>query len=1569
MEVFLSYSHKDCRWKEKLVEHLSPLKQQGYITTWHDQDISAGVEWEQTIREHLDQAQVILLLISPSFIASEYCYCKEMRRAIERHNAGEARVIPILLRPVDWQNTPFGKLQALPHNSRPIAACRDKDTALFDVARSIRKAIEEVDKMQAHAVDKENEEGDLRRKAYCQELYDHNKMLDFRGIMRVDMNRSISIPLTEVFVFPDVLAGVPENETLEREGEGTLYLGRSQRTKRVSLERETFLTVLAKYPRLILLGDPGSGKSTLLSYLLLQIAEASNPLATVFSQSSGGASIIPLYIRLTAYAEVVSGNTPGNRSLNDFLPIYLRDNYLHAYEDFVQSQMQCGNVLFLFDGLDEIPDATLRIKVVQHLEMFTQAHAQNRFVVTSRIVGYKDAPLSAQYQAYTLADFNEEQVETFTQKWCPAYEHWVNDVQESEYLENAATKEAEKLFAATQSRPGVKRLAVNPLLLTILSLIQRQGIDLPSHRVDLFDLCTSTLIDTWVKAKGQSMPFSRVELKKILQPLAFWMHKHQTVSAIPEEEIREFIIQQQIDRTYTEHEAVEMVEHFLQTVRSSTGILVDRGKERYGFLHLAFEEYFAAEELEKRPDRNAFIKSHLHDPRWREVILLTVGVIGLLHSNEEAVTELVCEVIAKAESPYEWALHRDLLLAGSCLADDIGLRPTPEDNIIQQIVSLYLTAQGYRDLLPERSSGLLRECSTVVSGWRGIKVADKAARLVFPLLQSWLNTTIHQDLSSATSPFEKSLHEDLKKRSTDYKQVMTRFFFFDLTIILTHLKSLEGVDWANNIRAILSDENIREKAQALIDASQGQEPPLADLFRLALSDPDMIVQRKVVNALGFLDNREAWLGDTLITALTTGDDEMLKIAIHAMRQLEIGGEDILTTVLGGLFLHIKEDALNALWSLDKGQGISRDSFLVALVDRDELSIRLAATQVLSLVQDINDRTIDHLLTAVSSVDEEGKNVLLELLCSISQDSERMRSQLRPALVHDTLVQEIAISVLGFVGSHRSDVPETLLKLYPKAPLNLKIVALRALGRLKAKQPQVIEMVLAALDDSSWKMRREAVRTISLLKEQSPHVIDALLNTLSDIVDDVRSEVLLTLGTITPEDHRVVDALLLALSDSDIVVSATAMRTMCQICQKKPQWISNLRAALPDVNGHHYIEGAMKSYQDKQYFALMERILNLFGDIGVNQSNIIDTLCSLAVDKQSPITLQAANALGQLGKKDTYIVNRLIALLPGTKGKVRATIFSAFTYLDKSSDQLLEILLSALTDPYSSVREKAAKALGRLGKGKQRVVDALLRACEDPDEAVRGSVITSLGKVGEQQSPVTEVLVRFLGDFSGWIRYQAARALQELGEAQPDVIDVLIQRASGNSIQGVAGAGQALSKLGKGRSDIVERLLSALTDPQTSMGARAHIAVAIGSLEDKRPYVIEALLLASSDQNYMLRGGAVYGLGQLREKQLRIVERLIFALTDPSAFVRDNAVAALGEVGDDSSSVVDALQFALIDASWLVREEAAYALASLQSERERLLATIEKLLQQRNPVEFGRIWYQDRLFDALQKAVE
>jgi tetratricopeptide (TPR) repeat protein len=143
VKIFFCYAHEDELLLNKLKSQLTPLQRQGLIDVWYDRDISAGTNWEQQIKGHLDASQIILLLVSPDFMSSDYCYSIEMKRALERDERGEARVIPIILRYVYWQGV-LGKLQALPTDARPIKSWSDLDEALYNVTEGIRKVIEEI---------------------------------------------------------------------------------------------------------------------------------------------------------------------------------------------------------------------------------------------------------------------------------------------------------------------------------------------------------------------------------------------------------------------------------------------------------------------------------------------------------------------------------------------------------------------------------------------------------------------------------------------------------------------------------------------------------------------------------------------------------------------------------------------------------------------------------------------------------------------------------------------------------------------------------------------------------------------------------------------------------------------------------------------------------------------------------------------------------------------------------------------------------------------------------------------------------------------------------------------------------------------------------------------------------------------------------------------------------------------------------------------------------------------------------------------------------------------------------
>jgi len=142
VKIFFCYAHEDELLLNKLKSHLSPLQREGLIDVWYDRNINAGAKWETEIDINLNTALIILLLISPDFLASDYCYNVEMQRALEQHTIGNARVIPIILRPVDWNKAPFAQLQALPTDGKPVTRWTNPDDAFVDVARGIRHIVE-----------------------------------------------------------------------------------------------------------------------------------------------------------------------------------------------------------------------------------------------------------------------------------------------------------------------------------------------------------------------------------------------------------------------------------------------------------------------------------------------------------------------------------------------------------------------------------------------------------------------------------------------------------------------------------------------------------------------------------------------------------------------------------------------------------------------------------------------------------------------------------------------------------------------------------------------------------------------------------------------------------------------------------------------------------------------------------------------------------------------------------------------------------------------------------------------------------------------------------------------------------------------------------------------------------------------------------------------------------------------------------------------------------------------------------------------------------------------------------
>lgn len=140
--LVFSYSHADEDLRNELEKHLTPLKRMGVIETWHDRRIVSGKNFASEIDHNFSIAEVVLLLISPDFIASDYCYEIEMRQSLERHSRGETIVIPVILRPCVWQSLPFGQLLAATPDGKPIVKYPSIDDGFVEVVTSVKRALD-----------------------------------------------------------------------------------------------------------------------------------------------------------------------------------------------------------------------------------------------------------------------------------------------------------------------------------------------------------------------------------------------------------------------------------------------------------------------------------------------------------------------------------------------------------------------------------------------------------------------------------------------------------------------------------------------------------------------------------------------------------------------------------------------------------------------------------------------------------------------------------------------------------------------------------------------------------------------------------------------------------------------------------------------------------------------------------------------------------------------------------------------------------------------------------------------------------------------------------------------------------------------------------------------------------------------------------------------------------------------------------------------------------------------------------------------------------------------------------
>jgi predicted NACHT family NTPase len=247
---------------------------------------------------------------------------------------------------------------------------------------------------------------------------------------------------------------------------------------------------------LILLGDPGAGKSTFLKFLAVKCALGEG-------EALGLGGRLPVLIPLAAYANQLE---KAEMRLDQFIEAY----FCQTCQDWpvgemLRSALKAGNALVLLDGLDEVKNLNMRHTVVERVVNYFTVHKVkgNKFILTSRVVGYREARTAAEgLVEATLVDFDDKEIAVFAQKWTAILEQQAQG--EGVAARFDADKESKELIDAVNRSEGVRRLASNPLLLTILAVMKRQGVTLPERRVELYEQYVRTMLSTWNRARSMT---------------------------------------------------------------------------------------------------------------------------------------------------------------------------------------------------------------------------------------------------------------------------------------------------------------------------------------------------------------------------------------------------------------------------------------------------------------------------------------------------------------------------------------------------------------------------------------------------------------------------------------------------------------------------------------------------------------------------------------------------------------------------------------------------------------------------------------------------------------------------------------------------------------------------------------------------------------------------------------------------------------------------------------------------------------------------------------------------------
>jgi len=856
---------------------------------------------------------------------------------------------------------------------------------------------------------------------------------------------------------------LPEGRRLEQDPRLEI---RAEESERLSIGQ-----VLQSCPeRLVILGGPGTGKTTLLSYLVLKFARGQAQETLELDEER-----LPVLIPLRELPRTGLSLTAENLPALCVAPEIAKE----CPADFFKKHLQDGNCIVLLDGMDEVTSEKERRRVAEQIEDFVTTYRDNRFVVTSRPAGYSGVALAG-FTQLDICDFSDEDVEAFARYWCLAVELAVRRV-ESEISEAVARRKAEReageLVTAIRASDRVRHLTVNPLLLTIVAMVHRYRATLPNRRVELYDECTEVLLGYWDQAKGIAGQLDWKRKRRILEPLAHWMHQEGLREA-GRAQVEQVIAQALPTVGEKETGAAE----FLKNVRERSGLLMERGLGIYGFSHLTFQEYLTASYLiDRREKGREELLKHLHDSWWLEVTLLYAGM--------QDATPLIEAILAQRDDIFE----NNLFLAARCLVDVVNIDPYLQEQVLARLLEEFRASefQGLR----ERATGALIELGD----------SPSAPRVVEGLVGL---------LGDAD--------ENVRGRATS---------------ALGRLGQAEpGV--VEGLVGLLGDEeaNVRWSATSALGRLGQAEPGVVEGLVGLLGDADENVRGRAAYALGEVGQAEPGVVEGLVGLLGDADENVRGRAAYALGRLgqaEPGVVEGLVGLLGDEEANVRWSAAYALGEVGKAEPGVVEGLVGLLGDADE-NVRGRAASALGEVGQAEPGVVEGLVGLLGDENEDVRGRAAYALGRLGQAGPGVVEVLVGLMgAADENVRWNAAYALGRLGQAEPGVVEVLVGLLGDADGNVRGRAASALGEVGQAEPGVVEVLVGLMGDADENVRGRAASALGRLGQAEPGVVEVLVGLLGDADGNVRGRAAYALGQLGQAEPGVVEILLQRLGDKDI----------------------------------------------------------------------------------------------------------------------------------------------------------------------------------------------------------------------------------------------------------------------------------------------------------------------------------------------------------------------------------------------------------------------------------------------------